>query len=274
MNLLLLTLSCAPQVNEPSLPEQPDFQELWEQLNEPSGILTADVSERLKEWLLDEGGVAFLGSSILLQNLIPNIIEQLSGSFTDGTNLAELPLEGDGWIRATLPCHTTKDIDEAFLQVHSLYTENGLSPNMWGEARQCTWEQWGIELNAELSMVLDLPLSFLDNSDVDDTVLLGWDGQGSVGEWGFDMRYTAKLQEERVYTLWSDTSGSFVIDIPNLDVELLTDLQSMDSIESALDELQILSLGVDTVEGRWECVLVEARCVGRDGLIVDEVLTW
>ena len=45
------------------------------------------------------------------------------GSFTDGTNLAELPLEGDGWIRATLPCHTTKDIEEAFLQVHSVYRE-------------------------------------------------------------------------------------------------------------------------------------------------------
>ena len=66
----------------------------------------------------------FLGSSILLQNLIPNIIEQLSGSFTDGTNLAELPLEGDGWIRATLPCHTTKDIDEAlFTSPFSVYRE-------------------------------------------------------------------------------------------------------------------------------------------------------
>ena len=75
------------------------------------------------------------------------------------------------------------------------------------------------ELNAELSMVLG-PLSFLDNSDVNIAVLLGWDGQGSVGEWGFDMRYTAKLQEERVYTLWSDTSRSKrfqnkVFDIPN-----------------------------------------------------------
>lgn len=270
----LLIWACAPKINEPTIPEQPDFQALSEQLNEPSGIFTSEVSERLKDWLLQEGGVAFLGSSILLQNLIPNLVEQLSGSFTDGTSLSDLPLEGDGWIRATLPCHRTKDIEDAFVQVHSLYTEDGLSPNMWGQAQQCVWNQWGVSLDADLSLVLDLPLAFLDNAESRNTVLLGWDGQGSVGDWDFDMRYTAKLQEERVYTLWEDSSGSFVIDIPNLDAELLTDLQSMDSIESALEELQVLSLGIDTAEGRWECVLIEARCVGRDGGIVDEVLSW
>lgn len=269
-----LILACAPKVNEPTIPEQPDFQALSDQLNDPSGVLTSDVAERLKDWLLEDGGVAFLGSSILLQNLIPSFVEQLSGSFTDGTTLSELPLDGDGWIRATLPCHTSKDIDAAFLQVHSLYTEEGLSPNMWGRAQQCSWNQWGIELDADLSLVLDLPLPFLDNKDPLNTVLLEWDGDGSVGNWDFDMRYIAKLQEERVYTLWEDTSGSFVIDIPNLDAEFLTDLQSVDSIEGALEQVQMLSLGIDTVEGRWECVLVDFRCVGRDGAIVDEVLSW
>lgn len=274
MWIVAMWMGCAPKVQAPDLPDEPDFDALINQFETPTGTLDSDASERLKDWLLADGGVAFLGSSILLQNIIPELTAQLGGSFMGGGNLSDIPLTGDGWIRATLPCHNTMDIDAAFLQVHARYTEVGINPNMWGNATQCNWAQWGITLDASLAMVLDLPLDFLDTSSSSDRVMLAWDGEGNVGDYGFDMTYVAKLQSDRVYTIWTDEAGTFVIDLPNLDAAFLEDLQDIASIEEALEDLQALSLGIDTAEGRWECMLIEARCVGRDGIIVDEVLSW
>lgn len=267
--LFLWTIACAPRIEPRDTPEPPELFEMAENFANPKGTLDAENASELTNWMLGDGGIAVMGVALIFQSIFPSIFSELENGLNqdggegagDGTDFGDLPIDGDGWLRMTLPCGG-ESIDASNMVLNSLFSTEGLDPRLWGAAEQCQWPDLQLGLDAEIGFLIPSDSSMIDGTvwDGEDGKWFSFDGNMDV----FDYQIENSLQlmldsEDQVGILWETGDTRFIIEVPVFDPENL-DVQ----LEN-LEELSNLSIGVTTEEGKWECVLVTGNCTTPSG---------
>ena len=123
---------CSPSVEPEEPPVPPNIIETAERFFEPTGSLTQNNLTTINDWLLSDGGVALLGANAVLNNVLPNTLDSLNEGLgieigdtgsSQSTQIEDLGIEGDGWIRLTQPCGREKNDN---IVLSTLFTNNGL----------------------------------------------------------------------------------------------------------------------------------------------------
>jgi hypothetical protein len=258
--LFLWTIACAPRIEPRDAPEPPDLFEMAENFANPKGSLDTEKASELTDWMLGDGGIAVMGVALIFQSVFPSIFSELESGLNQegesGTGLEDLPIDGDGWLRMTLPCGG-ESIDTSKMVLNSLFSTEGLDPRLWGSADQCQWPDLQLGLDAEIGFLIPSGSSMIDGTswEGEDGKWFSFDGSLDV----FDYQIEDALQlmlnsEEQIGILWETGDTRFIIEVPTFDPENL-ELQ----LEN-LEDLGSLSIGITTEEGKWECVLVTGNC--------------
>lgn len=270
--LFWLSIACAPRVEPWDAPKPPDMFEMAEKFSDPKGNLDEEKMADLTEWLLGDGGIAVVGTVVVFQTVFPSIFSELEAGVSDeeseeraGNFEEDSYLDGDGWLRLTLPCGEA-DIDQANMVVNTLFSKEGLDPRLWGASENCKWSDAELNLDAEMGFFVPFASPMIDQSvwEGEEGKWFYFDGELDILDYevndAFQLMWDA---DDHMKILWEDGNSRFVIRAPVIEPETL-ELNIED-----LAELSSLTIEIATGDGDWDCVVADGNCSGPSGQVID-----
>jgi hypothetical protein len=269
---MIFLLGCAPSADPEEPPIPPNIIERAEVFFQPTGTLTENNLDDINEWLLTDGGMALLGSNVVLNYVLPSTLGSLNEGLGVDQNgneeitFEDLAIEGDGWLRLTQPCGAEENKN---IVLSTLFSTNGFDPRFFGSANQCEFPDYDLQFGGELSFLLPLEIPFVDT-----TIWSGEDGawmffDGNMDVYGYELssKFDVMLDSElRSKILWKKNNKTFVVTIPdfqNIDI----DFENF-NIED-LEEIKKVGIEIATEEGIWNCIFLERICEGPNNQSID-----
>jgi len=266
-------LSCAPKIETEAAPTPPNIIEIAEEFSTPKGVLSSNALLEINDWIVGEGGIALIGATLLFQHLLPLAFGELEKGLQDDSEeneaendnpLTELPLEGDGWLRLTLPC-SHQDISVSNIIFQSLFSTDGLDPRLWGSATECSFEEVNFNINADIAFLLPFHSPMI-NSSVwagEEGQWLSFSGEFAFSDYLLNTDFTVMMDPENlIRILWKKEDLRFVITAPLLTEDGLA--IAMDNVE----EIQELGITIHTEEGEWNCSFLQKSCDGPSNHLI------
>ena len=158
----------------------------------------------------------------------------------------------EGWARLTLPCPGGGE-----LTFNVLLDQMGIFPVVWGTLEACHYPDLSLSVSGALTLFMpnfaELPLFSRGTWGEDEANGMWFEVKGTLKlgniEGQSDQILMIDTDQQIVRTLWETNDHRLILSIPDLDWSNTT-----------LDDLEVLSVTIDTETSRYHCQLSEVTC--------------